>query len=141
MHRRRAALLLAASLFVFAGQACSQAKAKTHGSGPKAVKISIPIGKTVGDFTYSKNGDLSYQGKPFHPAVKVDPESVLSFRISLLKDRGLAGAIAEDGDGKNLLYLLELATRTATPLPDAEAAPAAQKIFWSPSGRYMVAFC
>jgi len=130
-------LLLLAPWFLLAGQACRQAKAKTHTSGSTVVEISVPLGKTVGNFTFSKSGLLSYQGKSFSPAVKVRPDSVRSFRISLPKDKGLAGAIAEDEDGKNSLYLLELAARTAIPLPEAEA----QKIFWSPSGRYMLAYC
>ena len=115
---------------------------KDDGQGGSATPdLAIPLGKTVSEFTFSQSGTLSYKGKPFNPAVKVKPDSVQSFRISLNKDKERAGAIAEDLDGQNSLYLLELDTHSATPLQKPGTWSAAQQVFWSPSGRYMLALC
>jgi hypothetical protein len=141
MSRKLVATLLLASLLLLSRHAYLQAEAETHGSGSTVVDLSVPIGKTVDNFTFSKNGLLSYKEKYFNPAIKVRPDSVQSFKISLLKDKGLAGAIAEDGDGQNSAYLLDLGAQTATPLQKSGTWSGAQKIFWSPSGRYMLALC
>jgi len=107
----------------------------------QVTEVTVPIGKTSDGFSFSTAGALSYKGKPFNPAVQVKAESVQSFRISLRGDKGFAGAIAEDGDGQNSAYLLNLGSQTATPLQKAGTWSAAQQLFWSPSGRYMLALC
>jgi hypothetical protein len=104
-------------------------------------EITVPLGKTVGDFTFSKGGTLSYRGKSFNPVVQVRAEYIPSFRISMSRDGQLAGAIAEDVDGQNSLYLLDLRTLVATPFQKPRMSSAAQQVFWSPSGRYMLALC
>src|SRR5215203_676983 len=118
MLRKPAALpLLLASLLLLSSHA--YARAKTEAQGSTITELTVPIGKTVDNFTFSKSGLLSYKGKSFSPAIKVRPDWVQTFRIALRRDRGLAGAIAEDGDGQNSVYLLDLGTQTATPLQRA----------------------
>lgn len=85
MRRYPRVFLLLALLLLISWHAYAAAEAETHG-GSTAADLSVPIGKTVDDFTFSNGGALSYKGKPFNPAVKVNPDSVQSFRISLLKD-------------------------------------------------------
>jgi len=104
-------------------------------------EITVPLGKTAGNFTFSKGGALSYKGKSFNPAVQVKAENIQSFRISMSRDGKMAGAIAEDVDGQNSLYLLDLGTLTSTPLQKPGTWSAAQRVFWSPSGRHMLALC
>ncbi len=117
------------------------AQTKQTEKGEPVTELTVPVGKTVEGFTFSQSGTLSYKGKAFNPAVKVKVESVQSFRISLRNDKGLAGAIAEDGDGQNSLYALDLDAHSATPLQKAGTWNGAQRVFWSPSGRYMLALC
>jgi hypothetical protein len=102
--------------------------------------LVVPLGQTVSGFTFSKEGVLTYKGKPFEPAVQASPDSVQKFRISLNREKRLAGAISEDVDGLSRLFLLDLADRSSIHLPEGVEWTGAQKIFWSPSGRYLLAF-
>jgi len=133
-------LLLLTLLPLVSTQAYAQAKTEMQGDSATA-ELTVPIGKTLNNFAFSQSGFLSYKGKPFSPTVKVKPGSVQSFRISLRKSAGLAGAIAEDADGQNSAYLLDLGTQTATPLQKTGMSSGAQQLFWSPSGRYMIVLC
>jgi hypothetical protein len=101
----------------------------------------VPLGATESEFTFSKTGTLTYKGKPFNPAVEVKPDSVHTFRIYSSKTKGFAGAIAEDVDGQNSAFLLDLESLLSTPLQKAGKWSGAQKVFWSPSGRYMLTLC
>jgi hypothetical protein len=133
-------LLLLTLLPLVSMQSYAQAKAGTQGR-PVVEELTVLLGKTLDNFAFSQSGLLSYKGKPFNPAVRVKPDSVQSFRISLHQSKGLAGAIAEDADGQNSAYLLDLGTQTATPLQKAGTWSGAQQVFWSPSGRYMLVLC
>jgi hypothetical protein len=108
---------------------------------PNDETIRVPVGKTAGDFTYLKDGTLVFKNGPFSPPVKMSPDSVQSFKISIRKDAAFAGAIAEDSDGMNDAFLLDLTSYTSTPMQEVTQHSAAQQIFWSPSGRYMLALC
>lgn len=122
-------------------QATSQAAGpKSQGESPSP-ELTVPLGKTAGDFTFSKSGILSYKGRAFNPAVKVRADSIQAFRISFSRDKNWAGAIAEDVDGQNSAYLLDLGTLVAVPLQKAGMWSAAYQVFWSPSGEYMLVLC
>jgi hypothetical protein len=122
---------------------CLLAQAGTAGAkgGSPAVELTVPLGQSVSGFTFSKTGSLTYRGKPFSPAVAVRANSVSAFKIDFRKDNRFAGAISEDGDGQNSAFLLDLSSLVSTPLQQAGKWSAAQKLFWSPSGRYMLALC
>ncbi len=120
---------------------CQSTTKDAQADPPVAIEFALPLGNTVSEFTYSKSGTILYKGKKFNPAVTSRPDDVPTFRISLLKERGLAGAIAEDVDGQNRLFLLDLKTSVSTPLQPPGMSSAAQRVFWSPSGRYMLALC
>lgn len=139
MERKQ--LLCLPFLLVLALQANAQV-AESKGQGGLALpEIKVTLGKNAGHFTFSKGGTLLYKGKSFNPSVQVNPECVQSFRISMSRDGEMAGAIAEDLDGQNSLYLLALGTLVSTPLQKPGTWSAAQRVFWSPSGQYMLALC
>jgi hypothetical protein len=137
----RKQLLCLPFLVLLALQANAQAVEAKRQGGVALPEITVPLGKTAGNFTYSKGGALSYEGKSFKPAVQVKPENIQSFRISMSRDEQMAGALAEDVDGQNSLYLLDLGTLVSTPLQKPGKWSAAQRVFWSPSGQYMLALC
>lgn len=137
----RKQLLCLPLLLLLALQANAQAAEAKGQEGLASPEITVPLGKTAGNFTFSKGGALSYQGKSFNPAVQVKAENIQSFRISMSRDGQMAGAIAEDVDGQNSLYLLDLGTLVSTPLQKPGTWSAAQRVFWSPSGQYMLALC
>jgi hypothetical protein len=142
ISQTRRVVLLAVAIYALlaSDRAFAEGKPAVSRSSSPAAELSVPLGQTAGGFTFSKDGSLSYKGKPFEPAVKVSPESVQKFRISLNRVRSLAGAISEDSDGLSRLFLLDLAARSSTGLPRGVEWTGAQKIFWSPSGRYLVAY-
>lgn len=140
-RKQKAVLFCLTLLLLLSVQATAQtAETRSQGESP-SLELTVPLGKTAGDFTFAKSGVLSYKGKAFNPAVKVRADSIQSFRISLSGNKHWAGAIAEDVDGQNSIYLLELDTLAATPLQQAGMWSGAQQVFWSPSGRYMLALC
>lgn len=134
-------LLCLPLLLLLALEANAQAAESKGEEGKVLPEITVPLGKTAGNFTFSKGGTLSYKGKSFNPAVQVKAENIQSFRISLSRDGQMAGAIAEDVDGQNSIYLLDLGTLASTPLQKPGTWSAAQRVFWSPSGKYMLALC
>lgn len=107
----------------------------------KEQKFEVPLGKTVNEFSYSKIGQLMFNGKAFTPNIKATPAYVSKFKISLLDSKEIAGAIAVDIDGQNFAFLLNLTDMTATPLQTSNSWNAAQEIYWSPSTKFMLAFC
>ncbi|HZS09338.1 MAG TPA: hypothetical protein VFD58_31175 [Blastocatellia bacterium] len=102
----------------------------------EAIEFEVPPGRTVRGFAYA-NRRLSYQGRAFRLAAEPDPQTTPRFRISLLEARGLAAAIAVDTDGQSSGYVLDLRNYSVIGLPKE----AAQKAWWSPSGRYVVFHC
>jgi hypothetical protein len=122
-----------------------QAQAQAAEAKEQAVlalpEITVSLGNTVGNFTFSTGGALSYKGKSFNPSVQVKAENIQAFRISMSRDGQMAGAIAEDVDGQNSVYLLDLVALVSTPLQKPGTWSAAQRVFWSPSGHYMLALC
>lgn len=115
--------------------------AQNKGTAREIVEFDIPLGSTVNDFTYTSSGDLLYQQKPFSPKVSVSPNDVSAFKISFLKSRNMSAAISIDGDGHNKLFLLDMSNYSSTAMQEPDMASAAQKVFWSPSQKYMVALC
>ncbi|MHA2642999.1 MAG: hypothetical protein V2G41_10170 [bacterium JZ-2024 1] len=105
---------------------------------PEIVEFEVPRGRTVNGFTFTREGILTYSGRRFSPNVAgFGGEERVA--ISFLRSRGLAGAILMDPDGQNRSFLLDVNTMSST--PSSDGWDAAQKIFWSPSRRYMVVFC
>ncbi len=104
-------------------------------------KFELPLLNSINGFKYSKSGELTFHGKSFSPKVKATTEYVPLFKISMLPEKNIAGAIAMDQDGQNFLFLLDLNSMSATPLQPYESWNAAQEIFWSPSTKYMLALC
>ncbi len=103
--------------------------------------LEVRRGDTQHGFTYDSSGQLFYNSKPFKPAI-IAPEYITAFDISLLPRRALAAAIGDDLDGQNILYLLKLGTGVAVPFQNGKVKwVAARKVFWSPSGRYLLALC
>lgn len=111
-----------------------------YSQGSKATEFKVSRGKTVSGFSFSRNGALTYNKKRFSPSVTVRID-VTEFAISMLTQKKWAGAIAVDGDGQNQSFFLDTAKMTATPMQERGEWNAAQKIYWSPSQRYMVALC
>lgn len=97
--------------------------------------FSVPRGRTVRGFTFTRDGVLKYKGKEFSPPVKVI-EQYEKFEISYLPEKGLAGAIANDG-GENDFVLLDL--RKAASI-EVEGISAPNKMFWSPSRKFLVVY-
>jgi hypothetical protein len=106
-----------------------------------APEIVVTIGKTSGAFALSNDGSLLYRTQQFRPAIKVNTDSVRSFSIVPRKDGKFAGALAQDSDGQNFAFLLNLIDFSSTPLQAAGKWSAAQSFFWSPSGKYLLALC
>jgi hypothetical protein len=104
-------------------------------------EFEVHQGNTLNGFTYSSNGTLTYSQKSFSPGVSVNTEHVSAFKVSFLKQRNMAAAIAIDSYGHNKLFLLDLNDYSSTPMQEEGSWSAAQEVFWSPSQRYMVAFC
>lgn len=133
---------LVAGAFLFVAGAPTLHGQPTQGDdGKMPPEIIVPIEKTEADFTFTGDGRLLYKHKPFQPALKVRTDSIRSFRIALRRDGKFAGAIAEDSDGQNSAFVLDLAEFAAIPLQPAGKWSGAQRIFWSPSGRHMLALC
>lgn len=103
----------------------------------KAVEFVVPLGKTVSGFNFSRRGALTYNGKPFSPAIVIDPKRIAEFKISLLPEQKIAGAIGVDQNGFNLLYFLDTTKMTQ----EENGESAAYQILWSPSKRFMIALC
>jgi hypothetical protein len=103
------------------------------------LEFEVSIGKTANGFIYSNNGELLFKGKPFRPAIKANINYVKKFKLSILKSKNIAAAIAMDVDGKNSLFVLDLNKGLSLPL-QKYGCPAAD-IFWSPSQKYMLALC
>ena len=108
---------------------------------PDVVEFEIPLGSTVNSFNYSNGGVLTYNGRNFSPSVTANARDVHRFKISLLRSSGLAGAISVDVDGQNKLFLLNTNNLSSTPMQLPGQWNAAQRVFWSPSRKYMVALC
>lgn len=124
--------LAAGAFLFFAGQPA------LHGESSEVI---VPIGRTEGGFTFTSDGSLLYHQKQFQPAFTVRTDSVRSFRISLRDDGKFAGAIAEDSDGQNSAFVLDLTGLSAIPLQPAGKWSGVQRVFWSPSGKHLVALC
>lgn len=137
----RKQLLCLPLLLLLRLQSDAQAAEAKGQEGLALPEITVPLGKTAGNFTFSKGGALSYKGKLFTPSVQVKAENIQSFKISMSRDGQMAGAIAEDVDGQNSAYLLDLGTLFSTPLQKPGTWSAAQRVFWSPSGQYMLTLC
>lgn len=106
------------------------------------VEFDVPIGRTVNGFTYTPSGTLLYQGNPFRPAIITNTTDVREFKISLLTSRKLATGISVDGDGQNKLFFMDLLRGSSLLVRRADGIHAtARRVFWSPSRRYVVAFC
>lgn len=103
--------------------------------------FEVPLGETVNEFSYTKTGELMYKGARFIPDIRTKPEYVTEFKISLLESKQMAGAIAQDVDGQNLAFLLNLADMTSIPLQAPDSWNAAKEIYWSPSTKFMLAYC
>ncbi len=112
-----------------------------YAQGTDADEFTVGLGKTVNGFNFSRKGALTYNGKRFTPALTVNVKNITEFKISMLEQKKWAGAIAVDGDGQNTLFFLDLAKMTSTPMQKRGSWNAAQKIYWSPSQKYMVALC
>ncbi len=107
---------------------------------PGQIVFSVPLGEVVNGFKFSGNGELTYDENQFSPALYVNTNNIMEFKISMVPEKHWAGAIAVDGDGQNALFFLDLTDMIATPMQSGKWN-AAQEIFWSPSLNYMVALC
>jgi len=101
------------------------------------VNFEIPINKIFYEFTYTQGGILIYQGRKFNPSVIANINDVRKFKVSILRPKGLAAAIAVDNDGKHKLFFIDLNKGTSILVPGC----AALDVFWSPSQKYLVTLC
>jgi hypothetical protein len=104
-------------------------------------EFEIPLGKSTYGFSYSNYGELTFNGIKFTPNVISSTTNVPKFKISFLDTEQIAGAIAMDIDGQNYLFFLDLSTMTAVAMQETKSWNAAREIYWSPSRKYMVAWC
>lgn len=100
--------------------------------------FELPAESSAQGFSY-KGNKLIYQGRNLYQLKAAQPgylqRQYPKFKISLLKNRGLAAAIALDEDGQNLALLLDLNNFTATPVGQDWVTP---EIYWSPAGNYLL---
>lgn len=136
---RIAALLLV--LFASLPILAQRSKVAQPRSRTDVVEFEVPLGGASNGFTYTRRGSLFYNGRNFSPSVTANIDDVQKFKISFLPSSGLAGVISVDGDGQNRLFLLNLNDFSSIPMQLPGHWNAAQKVFWSPSRKYMVALC
>src|SRR5688572_22280638 len=78
-------------------------------------EFTVSRGESLGGFTYSNNGALTFNGKHFSPRVIVSKD-ITGFLISMLTQRKWAGVIGTDVDGQNKSFFLDTTNMTATPM-------------------------
>jgi hypothetical protein len=101
------------------------------------ITFEVPKGKIVNDFTFTDDGILKYKGKDFSPSVNTNllGDMTQKFEIAFLPDKGLAGAIAINYEMNQFLLLN---TKNFVSELVEEIPASANKIFWSPSRKYLV---
>ena len=128
---------LAILLMLFTASVSAQRIGRYADGFPAVEEVIVPKGGSLGPFSFSATGALTFKSRAFSPAVQLNsPDNYTAFRIAVLhgKNEGIAAAIAEDIDGQDSLYILDLQNGTARQF----GGHANVELFFERSGRHMV---